>query len=203
MIRDIERIFTKYVHTKVGSEPHQAQSSDTDLDIRRHDPDQLGKRKDHEKEDEASLFDEEDRAALSIVALMSFLKQFLDSLPQEETEQEQGRVQSPDTGKATSHISQRMNSEVKRPASAQAKQAYAAYNTASQTSSPSKLSDEDTRKTAHNMGLDTEEIRVIHRLLDDLQALKHRGHAYLAIERSDTFLHSLSNAAQKALSQTE
>jgi hypothetical protein len=60
--------------------PRHAESTDTRLGIRRHDPEQEGrKKKDGERENEA-IFDTDDSATVTVEALRIFLENFLKSL---------------------------------------------------------------------------------------------------------------------------
>lgn len=167
--------------------PREAERSDARLDIRRHDPDQE-KRKGHDHEKESGpLFNEDDDAVVSIEALRVFLKTFLGSLEDKAAAQSFSRPQeNPDVADD-------------KPAQGNAMMAASAYAHASETKAHGRTPETSTPAPAQTAKLPAEEIRIIHRLLENLQALSGRGVESLRIDRGESFLLSLVAASEKAL----
>jgi hypothetical protein len=169
----------------------QAEHADTRLDIRRHDPDQEGRRKKDDTQKENSGFETDDNATVTVEALRVFLENFLVSLqpqksdggnkiiaPQNHVPESAARPHTDgEAAKAAGvyqHVAQKVDREAKHTAS----------HTHDDTPPPVELAAAD--------------IRTIHQLLADLKPLTERGIEYLVIERSDSFLGSLVAAVEKA-----
>lgn len=189
---DIERMFTTFINTPApGSPPRQAEQSDARQEIKRHDPDQRGKK--HEDADrEKDIFADEDKASVSVAALLSFLTEFLKTL---DSEEEKSAPVSPS-------IAASMNAQAKQPpVSGNAAAAHSAYAAAAKTKTHgSGLSAQNAQQAATSLGLSGGEVRTIHELIEGLKELSARGIENLDIERSTSFLQSLVNAVEKARS---
>ncbi len=187
MIKDIEQMFTNFVHA--GQQPRHAENADARLDIRRQDPDEK-RRKGEKEEDSKDPLEQEDKTSVSLSALQAFLKNFLKSL--EDSPSEQKNDASP------AHISKALNAQAKAPHSQKATKAQNAYATAARTTTPENdFSAKEAQKAASSLGLSSEEVRTIHTLLEDLEALSKQGIINLEIQRSSTFLQSLVSAVEK------
>ena len=182
-------MFSKLGHV-LTPRPREAEHADARLDINRQNPDEQQKKNKGEKPERDAFF-AEDNTTVSVEALQMFLQNFLKSL---ETQEKPGRtmptMRAPDEAPANDLP----------PPSNKAAQAISAYTAQDRShSAPSVDSAENMREAAENMGLKPEEIRTIHALLADLKILSQRGATYITIERSDSFLRSLSDAVYKAL----
>lgn len=167
-----------------------AENSDARLDIRRHDPDQQRRNKNQSGTNDKSKFNTYDDAVVSVDALRIFLENFLKTLT------------TPDGVDKTETKAQSFSNDERteaKPVSANASRAASAYQTTSATTKNSAPPIEPTVEHSTKPGLKNEEIKAIHALLTDIAALQARGVKFLTIERSDTFLMSLSIAVANAL----
>ncbi len=171
--------------------PREAETTDTKLGIRRHDPDQEGRKKKKSEEDEPTLFSEEDDATVSIEALRVFLDNFLRSLDEAAGEAK--------TGGGEQQAAHNQNVETTGPQAhgGEAAQAASAYQATAQATSQGSHFDSAPTPGA-DTALESHEMRTIHTLLADLKALSERGVQNLRIERGESFLQSLSAATEKA-----
>ncbi|MCK5285009.1 MAG: hypothetical protein KAJ86_05425 [Alphaproteobacteria bacterium] len=162
----------------------QTETTDTRQEIRRHDP-EYEQRKHKKKKTKNELFDEQDSTIVSIDSLSIFLKNFLKSLKTEEN-QEQHTTNPQVTGnnipkerQSSEHIS---------------RQAAQAYQTTDQSLKRSSAILNSTDETTPDLGLKASEVRTIHTLIDDLKTLSDQQVEFLRIERSNSFLESITNA---------
>ncbi len=181
--------------------PRHAENADTRQEINRQDPDEQ-KRKDNEQDEEVALFSEDDNAAVSIDALHAFLESFLKSLPPEKGAQ-QFDPKTTDDQKSASALAVGRDFNQKRPMSGDVAQAMGAYKHAAKGSSGNtenikRVSVSEAKQAGENLGLQSSEVRDIHKLLEDLKILSDRNIETLVIERSDTFLNGLINAVEKS-----
>ncbi|MCE7886519.1 MAG: hypothetical protein DYH13_03330 [Alphaproteobacteria bacterium PRO2] len=170
--------------------PRQAEHADTRLDIRRHDPDQEGRRKKDGAPGENVAFDTDDNATVTIEALRIFLENFLVSL----------QPQKSDGGhKITAPQNHDPELATRPHADGEAAKAAGVYQHVAQKvdrNAPHASHTHDD--TPPPVELAAADIRAIHQLLADLGPLTERGIEYLVIERSDSFLGSLVAAVEKA-----
>jgi hypothetical protein len=166
----------------------QAESADARLEIRREEKENSGKKKERgdEAEDAAALW--EDSMSVSVLALHGFLAEFLKShgapLPQEEL--------------ALSAEADVQEQRVRGPVSSVAARAVKAYTAmapvppaapqAPVTETPAEINPADL--------LSAEEIRTIHNLIADVDALAKAGVQTLTITMTGTFLDSLVEAVR-------
>jgi hypothetical protein len=171
----------------------QAEHADTRLGIRRHDPDQ--NRKGHQDESPRSEgFLYEDNASVSVEALIVFLQSLTGDGLAERTDR------APAAPGLDNAAPQTVSSSQNRPAqdrptgrSAHAAQAYA------QTARAGALAPPIQNSAAASLpGLTESDLHSIHRLIGELKSLAQAGVEFLTIEREESFLQSLSSAAQKA-----
>ena len=166
--------------------PRQAESTDTRLGIRRHEPEQEQGRKKQKADEGTEFFNTEDEATVSIEALKIFLENFLKSQQEpEKTARPVSQAATAETPVQTSH------------ASGEASQAANAYQATAQTNKKSAPPTASTEESPQGPTLQAHEIRTIHTLLNDLSELSARNIEYLRIERSDSFLNSLVAAVEK------
>lgn len=168
----------------------QAEHADTRLDIRRHDPDQEGRRKKDGEAKENSTFDTDDNATVTVEALRIFLENFLVTL----------QPQKSDGGHKITAPQNHDPAPAQKPhTDGQAAKAAGVYQHVAQKvdrTAPHITHTHD--ETPPPVELAAADIRAIHQLLADLKPLTERGIEYLVIERSDSFLGSLVAAVEKA-----
>lgn len=169
--------------------PRQAESADARFDIRRHDPDQERKNKNHDDGEKKITFDTYDNAVVSVDALRAFLENFLNSLqkPDAQTNISLPENFTPPSGDETQ--AKHVDAQASRAANLYKYAAKTAPRTAPVAPSPQEPSGPD---------LGNEDVRAIHRLLADITILQSRKIEYLTIEKNETFLASLSAAVTKA-----
>lgn len=166
----------------------QAESTDARLEIRREEKENNGKKKDAKKDadDDAVLW--EDSMTVSVIALHTFLLEFLKShgapLPQEEQV-------ILDTAVSDYH-------EVRPPVSSVAARAVKAYTAMApaQPSSMSSASVEPSAPVNSDDLLSAEEIRAVHILIADVDGLTKAGVQTVNITIIGTFLESLIEAVR-------
>ncbi len=167
--------------------PRQAESSDAWLGIRRHEPDQEGRKKKDGDDKKQELFDTDDNTAVSVQALQLFLENFLKSLAPQTAGSPVPAQNAPLA--APPQLP---------PADHAASMAASAYqHVAAKTMRP-EMPSVPAMPVETPPGLESEDVRKIHYLLSELKPLAARGVEYLAIERSDSFLNSLVTAVNKA-----
>lgn len=176
--------------------PRQAEHTDTRLGIRRHEPEQEGRRKKDGEQKENPGFETDDNATVTIEALRVFLENFLVSLQPQKSDGKTGGGQ-----KITAPQNHTPESSPGRPhPDGEAAKAAGVYQHVAQ-----KVDRTAPSATAHTQDetpppveLAAADVRAIHQLLADLKPLGARGVEYLVIERSDSFLGSLIAAVEKA-----
>lgn len=172
-----------------------AEGTDTRQEIRRQDPDEQ-RRSNQDHEDEPELFSSEDDTIVSIIDLRAFLENFLKSLPSEKTDEEKAESKQKEMAEDALKIGHDFNK--KRPITGNMVHAMGAYQSAAKSGAETKrLSTDDTKRAAENLGLEASEVRTIHTLIEDLKVLSDRNIDDLTIERSTSFLQSLVNAVAK------
>lgn len=185
----MDDMFTSFANLYVGR-PREAEHSDARLDIRQHDPDQERSKKERKDKDPDSLFNEDDIATVSVEALRVFLKNFLGSLEADGTR-----------GTAMPVANDHTESPPTPQVQGRAARAASAYAHASETGAAGKYGDINAPAppSAASLQLPSEDVRVIHKLLDDLKILSDRKIENLRIERGSSFLQTLVLATEKAL----
>jgi hypothetical protein len=167
------------------------ENSDARLDIRRHDPDQQRRNKNQSDADDKPKFNTYDDAVVSVDALRLFLENFLKT---------HAASDSTDKTELPAKSFSREERPGQKTLSAQASRAASAYqNTSSNTVKNANSHIETSPEPGSGPDLQTEEIKSIYVLLRDIRILQARGIKFLTIERSDTFLMSLSIAVTNAL----
>ena len=169
--------------------PRHAETLDTRQAIRRHDPDHESTRKKKKGGQEKFIIDEDDHTVVSVEALRAFLEHFLNTqMIENQTKaraadmQEHAMTHAPEPRKTAENTG------------GMASVAANAYQHTAQASQKSQTVLSDDASQSYLGGAD---IRVIHQLLDDLKALSAKDVEYLNIERSESFLGSLSAAVEK------
>lgn len=170
--------------------PREAESADTRLGIRRHDPDQERSKKKSKDEEEKVFFNDGDEATVSVEALQIFLENFLRSLLQTA-----GTPAAPvaRTRQAPDVVSTNTNAGMRDGAAAYAASAYrqASFSARNKSYFDSAPVQNDA------IGLESHEVRTIYSLLSDLNILAQQNVKTLHIERGGTFLQSLVAAVEK------
>lgn len=185
-----------YTLDKIFSfKPRHAEVTDTRQAIRRQEKDRQ-RQGDDDQQKEQELFLSEDNTVVSIDALCAFLETFLKSLPEEENEKTP-REQGENLAKSALKVGHDFNK--KRPVPGDVKQAMGAYESAAFSGREQKtLQSEDAKIAAENLGLQAHEVRIIHKLIEDLKFLSKQNVSELIIERGPSFLESLVAAVEKA-----
>lgn len=171
--------------------PRHAESADARLGIRRHDPDQDGRRKKEDGENSGSEFDRDDSATVTVEALRIFLENFLQSItPAAQNVEKNFSAQSAGQNHQPRHI----DGETAKAVGAYGRTAQKNEHKNEKPITPTVSAPDTGAATGLNAG----EIRAIHGLLADLPELTARGIEYITIERGESFLASLVNAVEKA-----
>ena len=202
MVNELGRFF--------GIRERQAESTDARMDLRRNDPDQQRQRQQQDKDNPASLDWTEDSAVVSVAALRLFLQNFIngkehDSRARRSDISKKSQAEQNDDANLTGRLDlgdETAAAPQTAPVNPLA-QAAQAYQTAAQKyAAPAR----DTKHESHEarqqplpLDLPAEDVRLIYRLMDDLQILAERQIDYLHIARGDSFLQSLADAVDKAL----
>ena len=181
--------------------PREAESADTRLGIRHHDPDQDRQKKNRKDKEQQALFSTEDDATVSIEALRVFLENFLRSSssgtesPEQETAPHPDLTeQQPGPRNHADSLREQPETQIRNETAARAAHTYQAMAD-SMDRAPAPAS---APPLISSTALKGQDVRTIHSLLDDLKILSERNVKHLRIERSDSFLHSLATAAVKA-----
>jgi hypothetical protein len=199
-------MFSNIGNIFAGSEPRRTENTDTRQAIQRHDPDFERRRpkKDSQNHDHA---EEEDIATVSVESLHLFLDNLLraqnapgmdeglktregELLP--ENPSPQAEPNSAERSRHTPPIGPAAHA-----AQAYAQQAHHQGQSWEEISSHPHTPPPSGQENAPL--LNTEQIRTIHTLLDDLRILSERKVAHIRIERGESFLDSLAAAIVKAV----
>jgi hypothetical protein len=159
--------------------PRQAEHADTRAEIKRHDPDQPRRQKKDEKDDEELFFDTDDTATISVPALAAFIDNFISN----QTPQGANNSANPQTAPATSAPL----SPAARAASAYARTDHGARPEIAAPAAPAGSS------------LSAADLRLMHKLRQDVQILMERRIDVLTIEKGESFLASLAASVNKIL----
>jgi hypothetical protein len=163
----------------------QAEKSDARLEIRRDEKQDPGKRREDEDEGEDTSALWEDSTTVSVEALKAFLVEFLKSRGDDVPE-------SPDAG---TDISLSPAPEYRPPVSNRAAQAVKAYSSMAAQAVPPNPPAEPEPPQAESVDLVSllaaDEVRTMHVLITELDALSRKGVQTLIIEKADTFLEAL------------
>jgi len=174
--------------TQFIGKPRHAETADTRQEIKRHDPDQPGRRNEREETEDDGIFGD-DSAVVSVSALEVFLKNFLKSMAEEkESKNEEAGIIKPPAPQTPRPSQPPKNSPAARAASAYGR------SSITQSVSPAAPSPE-----AIEALLGGEDVRIIHGLLDNITKLKKKNVEYISIEKNQSFLLSLKAAVEKAL----
>jgi len=186
--------------------PRHAEHTDARQDIRRQDPDNPSGGRDEAEADTDDFVMQDDHAVVSVAALKVFLENFL------RTQQDQAQAEivagPAEVTQAVSDLEERpaeqgdsslqeddIVPDVPREQTVRAVRAY--QHTAEATQGP-RFDTADSGNSEALLG--GEDVRVIHQLLTDIQALQGQRVEYLKIEKADTFLQSLVAAVAAASS---
>lgn len=164
----------------------QAEKSDARLEIRRDEKQDPGKRQEAEDEGDDTSALWEDSTAVSVEALKAFLVEFLKSRGDE----------VPEAPEDAADISLSHTPEYRPPMNNRAAQAVKAYSSmAAQTAQPTQPPSEPEPPQAEAVDLVSllaaDEVRTMHVLITELDALSRKGVQTLIIEKADTFLEAL------------
>lgn len=165
--------------------------TDTSMAIRRKDPqDERQSRDGHDKEEDGEFG--EDHTTLSVSALHGFLNSLL-----------QQAGEAPHNVGQTSDESTAPQTPPLTPAQSGHRAAASAYQSTAQTASPSGITLNDPppppSAAAPSITLSAEELRMIDRLLHDVETLAGQGVATINLYPADNFLQSLSLGVSEAL----
>ena len=168
----------------------QAEQTDTRQAIIREEKEN-GRRKKEDKEEATDGELWEDSTSVSVDALRTFLINFLKG--SELTDRLNGKQNS------TPSPPQRMPEE-RTPVNTQTARALGAYQSmAEKTAATPPAPPPPVETTIDEADLvASDEIRLMHKLINDLEELSGRGMQTLTIERADSFLQSLENAVNAA-----
>jgi len=167
----------------------QAEDTDTRQGIRRDDK-KNGKKKNQQNEKDrpsANLW--EDSTDVSVSALKAFLENFLNAMPDSSEDNRTDKVDTPVSPAP----------EPLQPKTTIAARAVKAYGSMSEKTAPVSMPE----RTEHRdiPGVESEDVRTMYKLIDDLEMLESKGLKILNIQRADTFLNSLVQAVHKAKSK--
>lgn len=180
-------------HTPAG---RHAEASDARMAIRHHE-EQPHKKRDQEKRDPLTLpEDVYDQATLGVRAIIDFLQSFLKTVEAKgngagNTAAPTDSVSVPDTTDAP----------VAPTANPYAARAASAYQNSARTAARSQIQGSDNQSPPDQSLLQTAEIRQIHELLVKLNTLENRNVVGIKLFKAETFLQSLTNAADTALAE--
>lgn len=161
----------------------QAEKSDARLEIRRDEKQGQGKRQEEEQEDSAGSDLWEDSTNVSVEALKTFLIQFLKSRGDEVPE-------APEAASDSETVT--LTPEYRPPASNRAAQAVRAYGAMATQPPPAPPPAEQAAQPVDLVSLlAADEVRTMHVLITELEALSRQGVQTLTIEKADTFLEAL------------
>ncbi len=178
----------------LAPKPRQTEQTDTGLAIRRHDPEHERRRKKKDQKNEGDIFGD-DNATISVTALRAFLQHFLDT---QKPQKEEKSIHA--AGLEISQSTAKQKAQASKPISDQAARAMNAYQTTARASEPNVQASLMTDASAEDIGLDGEDIRTVHQLMDDLKTLSDRNVEYITIEVGENFLASILNAVKHAIS---
>ena len=168
-----------------------AQKSDTRQEIRREEPQDDRPKKDRQKKSDQPAGDD-DVTTLSIVALHEFLKNLL---------KQSGESFFSTAGETL--LSQEPGEHTDIPANPASAHAAHAYQVAARALPGQSIDFSDHRptqpaSTTPAIALSTDDLRTIHKLIEDVEALGKRGIAVIALREADSFLHSLVKGVEEA-----
>jgi hypothetical protein len=167
------------------------EKTDTWLGIRRQDPGEERKPRDHEKPEEDGEFGE-DHTTLSVAALHGFLHQLLQQAGAEDVAEEPSLIAD-------------INPELEpsqTPEDPRYRAAASAYQSTAQNMDRPSLNMSTTEQAssdAPRLALTAEELRTIHVMLDDVGVLAERNIPTITLRPAPTFLESLGNGVSEAL----
>ncbi len=168
------------------AEFRQAEHTDTRQAIRREEKEHRRKDDESNRQDQDDTF-WEDSTAVSVDALRTFLINFLkgttltDKIRQKTEGSENIDIRTP---------------EQRLPANTHTARALGAYQSMAEKLGQSEPSPpaEDPALISEADLVQSDEVRLMHRLITDLETLSNQGVETLTIERADSFLQSLENA---------
>lgn len=167
----------------------QAESNDTRQHIPHDERDKYRKKREEEKHTTEREEAWTDDTSVSVTSLQTFLINFLKETP--EGDESINTSLSEQSGSARPH-------EKSRPTNTHNAKAVRAYqNMAQQAQETSNSTPE--RPKADREKIQSEEVRDIYKLIDDLDILKQKNIAVLRIPPADSFIISLKNAVKQAL----
>ncbi len=171
--------------------PRQAESTDTRQAIREHERDQPDREQREQRQNNDSVFDQNDEAVVSVDALRVFLENFIRTADGDMTEKTENTRENVDIAQ----IDENPAPPVQTPYAAHAARA---YQSAAHAGKPDLSGAHFDQNQARNLGLQGENMRMVLVLIEDLKALTQRGIHHLKVERADDFLQSLLMAVEKA-----
>jgi len=167
----------------------QAENTDTRQGIRR-DEKKDGKQKNQrDQKDRPSAHLWEDSTDVSVSALKAFLENFLNAMPDNNESNQEDKIEA-----ATNPAPEPL-----QPKTTIAARAVKAYGSMSEKTAPAPSFDK--AQTKEVPGVDSEDVRTMYKLIEDLEMLESKGLKTLHIQRADTFLSSLAQAVRHAKSK--
>jgi hypothetical protein len=161
----------------------QAESADARLEIRRDEKQDGGRKHEEDTSEEEPSPLWTDSASVSVEALRAFLIEFLKSKGDE----------SASTYIQVSTEAAAIDVTATKPANAISAKAVKAYTALEQPPAP-PLPEESLPPASEADLLASEEVRTIHWLIHELDALSRQGVTMLSIDKAETFLQSLVDA---------
>jgi len=175
----------------------QAESNDTRQNIPHEERDK-GRKKHEEdtpKEEEKEFWEES--PSVSVGALRTFLINFLKTLP--------GAQDDILVKQETSQTNNIRPKEASRPTNtrnAKAVRAYQSMAEKAKASAPPPITNEKSTRVEPTADLlQSDELREVHKMIEDLDILARRGVENLNIRQADNFVESLKNAIQEEMSK--
>ena len=167
----------------------QAESNDTRLAIPHDEREKRRKKEEEEahKENSSELWD--DDTSVTVTALRAFLINFLKTLP--------GQNDGADLNTPSDETLSVRPREQMRPTNtknAKAVRAYQSMAEKTQTSAPTPATKTEKISEPTADLLQSQELRDLHQLIDDLEELERVGVQNLRIQKADTFIDSMKNA---------
>ena len=171
----------------------EAESNDTRQHIPHDERDKGRKKREEETASEPKSDLWEDNTSVSVIALRAFLLDFIKTIP--EAEDIASLRDDKNTLQSRPH-------ERKRPTSTRNAKAVRAYQTMAEHAAPITPKEEAETKPNNDPTADkiqSQELRDIYNLIQDLETLQSLGDQNLNIEKAESFVISLKNAVEKEI----
>lgn len=179
---------------QIPGTPRRVETTDPRMDIDRHDADYIARRRKKQNETPDLLESVEDGAQVSTTALLSFLENFVQTLPDQKIV---ARGNADDVADISPPEEALVPQQPIDPTTARAARAYQSTARAVHDRNVAAPTPADPSAGASLLG--SEDIRTIYRLIEDVRVLVSRNIESLSLERAPSFLTSLVAAVEKAL----